>query len=284
MKIVEDLDSRSVGMETAPTASANGSPLYVQYIGHYYANPKYSIERERLDSFLLAYTLRGKGELTYRDKVYPLGKGTAFMIDCREYHRYRNIADDIWEFAWVHFHGRMAEDYVQPFMKYGGPVTDAEAAQGADQIRAIMQAMKQVDERSGLLGSLQLIGLVNGLLLQAMRGKLQEERVPAYIAQAKMSLERRLRESFRLDDWAREFSLSKYHLSREFKRYTGYSPYEYLLNVRLRAAKDLLRTTALTVEEIARQAGFSNATQFIHMFKQKESMTPLQFRKAWRGL
>ena len=73
--------------------------------------------------------------------------------------------------------------------------------------------------------------------------------------------------------------MSKYHLSRIFKKYTGFSPYEYLLNERLTQGKTLLQNTRLSVEEIAQRVGFNSASHFIRMFRKYEGLTPLQFRK-----
>ena len=72
--------------------------------------------------------------------------------------------------------------------------------------------------------------------------------------------------------------MSKYHLSRIFKKYTGFSPYEYLLNERL-TQENPLQNTRLSVEEIAQRVGFNSASHFIRMFRKYEGLTPLQFRK-----
>lgn len=250
MRIIEDLDYRSERLVPTPSAFVKSCLLYVQYIGHYFTNPGYSIEREKLDLFLLLYTLNGKGELFYEGKLYRLSKGMVFLIDCREYHMYRTNPQDLWEFKWVHFDGNTSMDYVEHFMKLGGSVVEMEVGSNVEEsIKTIRELQKNMDERSDLLSSQIIVDLLTAVLLSATNGKGQDERILAYIRQVKISLEQRMDTSFSLDDLTREFAISKYHLSREFKKYKGYSPYEYLVNLRIKTAKELLKTLDLTVKE-----------------------------------
>ena len=77
-----------------------------------------------------------------------------------------------------------------------------------------------------------------------------------------------------LDDLADQFHISKYHLSREFRKYTGYSPGEYLIMLRIQHASILLAQSELSVKTIAAQAGFSNMSNFIGQIKKRTGMTP----------
>lgn len=75
--------------------------------------------------------------------------------------------------------------------------------------------------------------------------------------------------------------INRHTLSSAFKEIVGISFKEYLILFRLTEAKRLLITTDLSIEEIARQVGYTNVNNFIHIFKKKESATPLQFRKHY---
>ena len=87
-------------------------------------------------------------------------------------------------------------------------------------------------------------------------------------------------ENISLSDVAAHVYLDKYHLVRVFKAATGYTPYEYLLNLRIDKSKPLLLYTAERVEDIARMVGFSNASCFISAFKRREGKTPLKYRST----
>lgn len=81
------------------------------------------------------------------------------------------------------------------------------------------------------------------------------------------------------EEIAKEVNLSVYHFVRLFKRYTGSSPYQYLLDCRMQYAKTLLQTTDDSIESIATLSGFKNLSHFVQTFKKRTQLTPRQFRK-----
>jgi AraC family transcriptional regulator len=77
--------------------------------------------------------------------------------------------------------------------------------------------------------------------------------------------------------------LSPYHFARQFKRATGLPPHQYVILRRVERAKQLLQGgTALSLAEVAADAGFSDQSQFTHHFKRVVGVTPGQFRSPAR--
>jgi transcriptional regulator GlxA family with amidase domain len=74
-------------------------------------------------------------------------------------------------------------------------------------------------------------------------------------------------------------SLSCWHFSRLFKTQTGKGCRDYLRDVRLRHAEDLLRTTVLSIKEISWKVGYAYASDFDHHFKKRYGVCPRMFRK-----
>lgn len=85
-----------------------------------------------------------------------------------------------------------------------------------------------------------------------------------------------------IQDVADEFCLSSSHLSRTFKTYSGYSPVEYLLNIRLYRAQQLLIYSDLNINEISTEIGFKDTNNFIRQFSKRFKLSPLKFRKENR--
>jgi AraC family transcriptional regulator len=94
--------------------------------------------------------------------------------------------------------------------------------------------------------------------------------------------------SFIIDNFQKELSLSEiarharvsiFHFSRLFKHFTARSPYQYLIDVRLRHAALLLRHTSLSVTRICYESGFNSFEHFIAAFKQNYSTSPRKFRQ-----
>lgn len=84
-----------------------------------------------------------------------------------------------------------------------------------------------------------------------------------------------------LDEISKQAYLSKYHFIRIFKRYTSYSPYQYLIAVRLDHSRVLLRTSGYPIKEIADQCGFKRLDYFSAIFKKKFKYCPSQYREVY---
>jgi AraC family transcriptional regulator len=75
--------------------------------------------------------------------------------------------------------------------------------------------------------------------------------------------------------------LSKFHFLRLFKLAFQVSPYQYLQNLRLEKAKNLLKHSSLAVHEVALQLGFENSSSFSRLFFQRVKVYPQHFRQQF---
>ena len=80
---------------------------------------------------------------------------------------------------------------------------------------------------------------------------------------------------------AEEFHTNRTSLLNDFKKYTGQSVNQYLIQLRLTMASTLLRDTELSVEEICERTGFSDISYFSKVFKKKLNHTPSKYRKLY---
>jgi AraC-like DNA-binding protein len=81
-----------------------------------------------------------------------------------------------------------------------------------------------------------------------------------------------------LDDLASVACMNNAYFLREFKKYFGLSPHQYIIQHRLNVAKKLMQTTSLSIIEICFEVGYSDATSFNKLFKKHFSCTPATFR------
>jgi len=106
-------------------------------------------------------------------------------------------------------------------------------------------------------------------------------RLPGYVVNARSYINTHYAERITLDDLSRSISINKFYLQKLFKRCIGLSPNEYLIHTRLTRAKQLLRTTASPISQIAMEVGFNNIGHFISLFKRYEGITPSAYRQRW---
>ena len=81
-----------------------------------------------------------------------------------------------------------------------------------------------------------------------------------------------------LDDLAEKFFLSKPYLSKYIKEKSGMTFGDLVKKMRMKKAKALLKSSNMTVENIAMSVGYQNVEHFNRLFKKAYDMTPMQFR------
>lgn len=81
-----------------------------------------------------------------------------------------------------------------------------------------------------------------------------------------------------LFDLASETHYSPYHFSRLFKRHTGKTPFEFLLDLKIEKAKNLLKQTNHSISEICYLSGFSSNSYFSQIFKKKTGVSPSHYK------
>ncbi|MFI7416695.1 GlxA family transcriptional regulator [Nonomuraea sp. NPDC049684] len=92
----------------------------------------------------------------------------------------------------------------------------------------------------------------------------------------------RLRDVLTVDDLARHALMSSRTFARRFREATGTTPHAWLTGRRLDRAEELLETTALPVQEIARLVGFSSDAVLRDHFVRRHGISPRRYRRAFR--
>lgn len=74
-------------------------------------------------------------------------------------------------------------------------------------------------------------------------------------------------------------SMSESSLTRAFKKYTGYSPGNYLIRLRIKKAETLLQREDQRISEVGSSVGFRDSNYFSRQFHRINGLTPRQYRK-----
>ncbi len=148
----------------------------------------------------------------------------------------------------------------------------------------------RADLRAGCPGGVLLRDSVQNLLAQHLAiapiGKaLHQGLRPGALAPMQLRavcdyVQANLHREIRLTELAALSRLSVFHFARAFKSVVGKSPYQYVLEQRLRASCRLLESTNLSVSEIASVTGFATGTGFTASFRRKWGVTPSAYRQS----
>ncbi|MCU1758348.1 AraC family transcriptional regulator [Pseudomonas sp. 14P_8.1_Bac3] len=95
---------------------------------------------------------------------------------------------------------------------------------------------------------------------------------------AKRLILERLGETIEVTELASACALSRSHFSRAFKCSTGLSPQDWIRQQRIDRAKQMIRSTNLSLTQISLECGFCDQAHFCHIFTRSEGINPF----AWR--
>ena len=102
----------------------------------------------------------------------------------------------------------------------------------------------------------------------------EEKRISAAIEQTIAFIHENYHGNLSVEQLAERENYSVYHFTKLFKKYTGQSPYQYILFTRLCHAQQMLLSTDYTIEEVSRFNNFSSCSRFISIFTKAFGMPP----------
>lgn len=265
-----------------PSALARSAFFYVQETGYLKLKESHVAKRKNLNSYLLVLVLSGKGTLTYDGQIFPLSKNSCFFIDCLKPYSHQSSTDEPWELLWVHFHGATSASYYKYFETSMPP---AFSPSNADKIREKLELLLSINLNGDMLteitSSKLILDLMTLILISGSQDVIQETKSHAKMREIRSYLAEHCTEAFSLDALAEQFFISKYHLSREFKRIYGITPNAYVISKRITLAKRLLRYSDKNMEEISRLCGFYDSSYLNKQFKKSEGLSASDYRKKW---
>jgi transcriptional regulator GlxA family with amidase domain len=123
---------------------------------------------------------------------------------------------------------------------------------------------------------------------RAFAGAAFLERTPgahhdALVRDAQDRMEAAPGEPYSLEELARSVGLSPRSLGRRFRQATGQAPMQFLRDLRLQEARNLLQNSDLGIAEVGEHCGFAAASRFSQVFREQMGMSPREYRVAVRG-
>lgn len=266
-----------------PSTYAKENFFHVQEVGTLKSLKPHISKRQNLNSYLFFTVLEGTGYVTYQNQKLVVSAGDCIWLDCRLPYSHESSEVNPWKLMWVHFHGPLSDSYYRYFLKQNlsflfhprsiVPFTDA--------LTLLYQSHLEKSSLMELCSNKYITDIIT-LCFTENNGFHQEEyTIPEKLKLINNYISEHYHEKISLEDLSHQFFISKYHLSREYKKIYGRTLGQDLTSQRISRAKSLLRFSEDSIESIAQSCGFSDCTYFIKVFKKAENMTPSEYRKKW---
>ena len=259
-----------------PSPFARENLFYILLGALYTCGPRYEVRRTGPDSFLLFYIKSGEILFEYEKKAVIARPGDVVFLDCRRPHHYKAMTQA--QFYWFHFDGNASPAYFHHFMNNKG-IHFPDRRKMEENFILIHDMLRGGAPDEGIL-SVHLHRILALLFSSAGRARIPSDGV----SRAMTLIDNHYMDSLSMHEIAAAAGFSESHLYRVFREEAGVTPHEYLMNVRLNQAMQMLLNTSRPVEEIAERCAFCSSSIFIRSFRQSTGVTPLKFRKLILGV
>ena len=266
-----------------PSAFARSSLLHLQEIGSLRALRPHTSSRSDLPSYLFFEVVSGSGTLLYNHKSYDLKPGSCVFIDCLR--PYSHTTDrHLWTIRWIHFSGPSMASVYEKYCDRGGlPAFSPKDLKPVSEIHASLMAAASSDN---YLRDMEINRLLSALLVEIMRESWHPETKrhagkKSGVLEVREWIDAHYAENITLEGLASRFFINKYYLSKSFRARFGVTVSAYVRTVRITKAKQLLRFTGKSLEEIGELVGITPARYFSEVFSAVEGISPAVYRKQW---
>lgn len=148
---------------------------------------------------------------------------------------------------------------------------------------AILQTIKDELSQQEVGYATRVNHLIDELLILIVRQSTHQMNLRRDFPQTFTKLEETLRQNlahqWTVEEMAALIGLGTTAFSEKVKNYTGFSPLNYLINIRISEAIKLLKRQEMSITTIALETGFYSSQHFSTTFKKLTGYTPVEFRK-----
>ncbi|WP_189031621.1 AraC family transcriptional regulator [Paenibacillus albidus] len=231
--------------------------------------------------YLLHYVLSGEGFFEAGGIKYRLRKGQGFLISPDVFTYYQADTANPWSYCWVGFNGTSAEF----LLKQAGLTKDSPIFH-YDRDDMIYQYLQLMYESRGFhkARETRLTGLLYLLLSLLVESspvtspELKETRAEIYVEKVKDFIEMNYAEKITITDIAQFIGLNRSYLCSLFKHRMHLSIQDYLVRYRINRACEIMGNAELSIADISRSVGYSDALLFSKMFKKLMGSSPKYYR------
>ena len=218
--------------------------------------PRHSYGPAVREYTLIHFVKKGEGILQKNGKEYPIHAGEAFIILPKEVTVYTASEGDPWSYTWVGFDGALSQRFaeLEPVFSYQKNWADE---------------MIKVYDYDGTR-EYKLVSLLFEMFAEFFTPKKPSNH---YVRRVNDYIQSMYMQQIRVEQIAKMMNLDRRYLSRIFKEKMGKSIQEYLIFVRMEAAKKLLEN-GVTVAEAAQLCGYEDVCNFSKMFKRLFGVSP----------
>ena len=252
------------------------APFYVEMCGVSYCDGTYLIDRRSSDFFVIEYVVSGRGTVIEDGVSSEAVAGDVYFLRAGHAQHYYPDKADPWVKIWMNFGGELVRTVTESYS------LDRRTVYRAPELRPLFDEMIAISrsERTEAEVCEELMVIFMRICSSLYEAANEADTPSGGVASLLKERIDSLREyDITLDELVKPLYCTKSHAIREFRRVFGITPYEYLLTRRFLAAKAMLKSTAMSISEIAERLSFYDVHHFSDCFKKRFGTTPTEYRR-----
>lgn len=260
---------------------------FFSFCGYSKTYPKHGFGPAVRSEYVVHIVLSGKGSYTIGNQVYQLRQGQGFVVPPGETTIYQADEDDPWSYIWIGLAGSSISSYLaEAGLKPGSWSFDV---QNVHEFKALIFeafAYKEATIKNELALQKQAYRFLELLLILSQHHShdIASSQLPKLVQDTLELIREEVHEHITVSWLSKKLAVNPSYLTRLFKSHMNISIKEYINQIRMNRAADLLMTTDMTIEDIAELLGFSGSPSFSKAFKSIRGMSPSAFRLRGEGL
>lgn len=240
----------------------------------------------KLNEFQILYITHGEGVFESDScKKVKLKEGSVIILFPGEWHSYKPVKNRGWDEYWIGCKGKFIEDLLSN--TFISPVNPVIHIGFNETIVGLLKQGLEVATRQKTAYQQRLAGITSHLLSYVYyiekNNAFRDKDAVMMIEKARMMMREESDQIRSPEKIAKRLNLSYSWFRRIFKQYTGLSPAQYMMEIKIQQAKDLLVGSSMPIKEIAYSLNFLNLSYFITFFKSRTGMPPGDYRNKVRG-
>lgn len=254
-------------------------PLIFDSIGNHW-NQDYVLRPKGFPLYHFLQTEKGLGKIDILGHSYLLHEGEGILIAPYVKHSYHKEGEQ-WQTLFITFTGTIEGSFSKILGNRQVVLTGkSQGIKFASMITNIIHKYNDTPNNTKSL-SIDCYCLLMNLVDDTHNNNLMKDPLYSrYITPVIKEIETNYKLEITVQELSKLVFVTPQYLSRLFRRFLGYSVYEYLTIYRLNKAKEfLISNQRMEIQQIAQQVGFHDTSHFISIFKKVVGITPLKFRK-----
>ena len=280
----QNLMKKTELLYVTPTESDFLPEIITQECGRFFFDGQSYTERGSLDSYEIGFLLTDTDfKLSYNNSHYTFGKtGDAFFIDCTK--GYRLDTQGYADLYFVHFWGDNVKYYYDLFEKHnsGSPILNAASLPIGEEMEKLIGLYRNPSNEIADLYAQTIIMKLMQTLIQAALPLPASTNYSKYMTAAINYIRDHFSEQLTLEQVAQELNISRSYLALIFKKETSLTFSTWLRKYRIGKAKELLKNTNMSQDDICTEVGIYDSSYLCRLFKEYEHLSPDEYRKNWR--